>query len=92
MATITIELKSETERRLRTEAMAQGLTLEGYVGRMVETDGITDAAVRPLKDLDAIAEPVRLAVEASGITDEELNELVQETRQEIWLEKQAKSS
>jgi len=66
MTTITIELKSETERRLRTKAVAQGLTLENYVGRMVETDAVEEAAAKPLKDLDAIAEPVRLTMEESG--------------------------
>lgn len=91
MATITIELKSETERRLRSKAVAQGLTLESYVGRMVETDADSSLEAKEAR-LDLLLAPARNAFLESGMTDDDIKALVDEARAEIRREKQARKS
>jgi hypothetical protein len=80
---ITIDLPSEVETELRKKAAADGKDFQHFV---VETLKIK--AFKP--SLDEILAPFRQEVEESEISDDELDALVEEAREEIYQEKLAK--
>lgn len=80
--TLTIQLSAEAERWLTAQAAAAGTTPEAIVTGLVEQSKPRE------KTFAEICEPIRREFEASGMTEEELDALVEEARQEIWEEKQ----
>jgi hypothetical protein len=82
--TVDLELKPEVEAALRKKAKAGGFEVKVYLEKLVEKD-----VERP-KTLDEILAPFRREVEESGISDEELDALVEEAREEIYQENLAK--
>ena len=70
--------------QLRERAAAQGQDLVQYIHRIIDRD-ITAAPT-----LDELLAPLRREFAASGMTEDELDALVEEARQEVWQEKQAK--
>jgi hypothetical protein len=82
--TITINLHPDEESRLRERAAQNGQDLAAYVHGLITRD-IT--APRPA-DVDAALAPFRHEVEASGLTDAQLEEFFEEVREEVWREKQ----
>ena len=93
MASVTVNLPTETERRLREKAESAGLSLEGYLGQLAEKDATNGATStsRPLT-FDEILAPVREEALGSPMSDEEIKALVEQTREELWQEKQARKS
>jgi hypothetical protein len=84
--TVTISLSPEMEKQLVARATVHGQDVAGYVCQLIARD-IQDA--RPAsKSLDEVLAPIRRQFKDSGMTDEELDALVEETREEIWQEKQ----
>jgi hypothetical protein len=83
--TITIDLKPEQEKRLAERAAKAGQDIAAYVRRLIDRD--IDAA-----SLDAILAPVRREFEESGMTDDDLADLVEEAREDIWLEEHGRPS
>ncbi len=81
--TLTLHLPPETAAWLRARAAARGQDVAAYLQQLIEEDRRTEP---PLKEILA---PLRKDVEESGVTDEELDALVEEIREEIWQEKQA---
>jgi hypothetical protein len=75
--TITISLPPETEQKLKERAIQSGRDLPGYVHHLIEKDVQSDPT------LDEILAPIRLEFETSGMTEEELDTLVDEVRDEI---------
>jgi hypothetical protein len=96
--TFSITLPPETEQRLRERATQAGQTVEGFIRQLVEREVLgpngspapETGAVPAAKTFDAIFAPLRKAVEESGITDEELNDLLEQAREEVWQEKNAR--
>jgi hypothetical protein len=82
---ITIELPEETERILAARASEYGQTLETFVAKVL----IREARK---KSLDEVLAPFRKEFEESGMTEEELGDLIQEARREIWQEKHGNPS
>ena len=82
--TVVLELKPEVEEALQKKAKANGFEVNVYLEKLVEKD------VSRAKTIDEILAPFRQEVEESGITDEELDDLVEEAREEIYREKLAK--
>jgi hypothetical protein len=83
---VTISLSPEEQKKLQERASLSGDDLAGYILRIIARD---------LKAPDALASllaPVRQQFEASGMSEEELDTLVQEAREEVWREKQARPS
>ncbi len=79
---ITIDLAPETERKLAERATANGKDLAGYVNWLIEKD-----LSQPVS-LTEILAPFRREVAASGMTDDELEQLFRDARQEVRQEKQ----
>ncbi len=84
--TVVLELKPEIEEALQKKAKANGFEINVYLEKLIEKD------VDGPKSLDEILAPFRREVEQSGISDDELDALVEETREEIYLEKLAKEN
>lgn len=82
--TITINLPSEVEESVKSQAAENGLPLENYVESLVEEGTRRRDRIATLaeKSFDEILEPFRRSVEASGISDEELEVLFNKARKE----------
>ncbi len=78
---VMIQLSPEQERQLTERASLSGEEVAEYIHRIIERH-IKAPAV-----LEAILAPVRDQFAASGMSEEELDALVEETRDEMWREK-----
>lgn len=96
--TVTLTLPPETEDKLRARAAETGQTVEGFLRQLVEREvhggqgrpapeAVPGQAARPF---DEIFAPLRDEVERSGVSDEELDRLLGQAREEVWHERQAK--
>ncbi len=81
--TVVLELEPEVEEALQKKAIADGKDVQNYI-----EDSLRKLALQP--SLDEILAPFRREVAESGITDDELDALVEEAREEIYQEKLAK--
>jgi plasmid stability protein len=81
--TLTITLPEPVERRLAEQAAAVGKSVEALAGELIEKAVGPPGGGKPFAE---IAEPFRLSFEESGMTEEELDELVEQAREEIWQE------
>jgi hypothetical protein len=81
--TLTLNLPDEDERRLSEKAKAAGIDLQTYVERIVRT-----AANRP--PIDEILRPVRDAFHASGMTEDELGELLEKAKHDMRAERRSR--
>jgi hypothetical protein len=96
--TFSITLPPETEQRLRERAAQAGQTVEGFILRLVEREVLgpngsqaQEAGAPPAsKTFDEIFAPLRKEVEESGMTNEELDHLVEQARAEVWQERKAR--
>jgi hypothetical protein len=82
--TLTIELHPEQEARLRERAARSGLAPADYARGVIERD---------LERPPAIAEvmaPVREDFSQSGMTEAELDALIDEARDDVFRDKQAR--
>jgi len=84
--TLTIELKPETEARLKNRAVALGYEVDNFVENLIEKE------LNKPKTLDEIFAPVRREFEKSGMTEDELDELIYQARREYYAEKKAKEN
>jgi hypothetical protein len=80
---LTITLPTELEVQVQAAAARNGRDAEQYV-----LDVIKRAILKP--SLDEILAPVRKQVAASGMNEEEFDQLIDEERQAIWEEKYGK--
>ncbi|HQU83434.1 MAG TPA: hypothetical protein PKY59_09930 [Pyrinomonadaceae bacterium] len=76
--TVTLELEPEVEITAAAQAEAEGLPLAKYVGSVVKEAIFKRERVQKLseKSFDEILSPFRKEVEASGISDEDLDDLI----------------
>ena len=101
--TISISLGPETEKKLRELAAQRGQSVEGYVRELVEKsvgtpDGgqeLAPAAQEKAPDkagrtFAEIFSPVQQEFHKSGMTEGELDALLEECRDEVWQEKQTR--
>jgi hypothetical protein len=96
--TFSITLAPETEQKLRERAAQAGQTVEGFIRQLVEREvlGPNDSeapqpnAAPAGKTFDEVFAPLRKEVEESGITDEELDSLLEQAREEVWQERKAR--
>ena len=82
--TVTLELEPEVELTAAEQAKAEGLPLEKYVESVVRESVFKRRRVEQLskKSFDEILKPFRDEVEASGISDDELDNLFRQARGE----------
>lgn len=82
---ITINLQPETQEKLRQRALDSGRDVTEYVEKLIEKDL---SAPMSLRDLYA---PVRQQIKESGISEGELDSLLEEARDEAYRERQTKA-
>jgi hypothetical protein len=82
--TVTLELEPEVELTASEQAKAEGLSLTIYVESVVKEAVLKRRKVQQLseKSFDEILKPFRDEVEASEISDDELNRLFRYARSE----------
>lgn len=85
---VPVYLPADTERTLREKAAAAGLPLDTYLIRLAEKDAPPGTLAKP--SLAELLAPIRKAFEGSGMTDRDLADLVEEAREEIYQEQQAR--
>ncbi len=87
---ITIDLKSETEARVKTQALRNGVKVEDYVNELVEEASERRERIEKAseKSFAEILAPVHKEFEESGMSEDELTEFLEELREEVWQEKQ----
>lgn len=83
---LTIELKPETEAKLKNRAVALGFDVDNYVENIIEKE------LNKPKTLDEIFAPVREEFEESGMTEIELDDLIYQARREVFAEKKAREN
>ena len=83
--TVVLELKPEVEKALQKKAKDNGFELNVYLEKLIEKD------VDRARTLDEILAPVRKNFAESGMTEDELDELIETERQAMWEEKNGKA-
>lgn len=91
---VTVTLSAEAEQKLRERAARQGRDVADYVRELIEKD-VRDAngasgAKSDRQSLDDVLAPVRENFARSGMTEDDLARLVEEVREEVWQEQQAR--
>jgi hypothetical protein len=81
--TLMIHLSADDEERLAARAARTGEDVAGYVRRLIARD---------LGGADGALAPCRRQVEASGISDDDLESFFEGVRDEVWREKQGQPS
>ncbi|HXG66734.1 MAG TPA: hypothetical protein VNO70_16655 [Blastocatellia bacterium] len=82
---MTITLPEDLADEVRRAASRQGQDAERYA-----ISALRKAVNKP--SLDEILAPFRKEFAESGMTEDEFDNLIEEARQEIWEEKQAKKA
>jgi hypothetical protein len=90
--TVILELEPEVEMTASEQAKEKGLPLAEYVESVVKETILKRQRVQKLseKSFDEILKPFRDEVEASGMSDDELDELFTQARREGLKEKRMK--
>jgi hypothetical protein len=78
--TLTLQIPDEEQRLLAQKAADAGLDVQSYVERIVRV-----AAARP--PIDEVLRPIREAFRASGMSDEELSDLLEKAKDEMRIER-----
>jgi hypothetical protein len=91
MASVTIDLRPDTEFKLREKAAREGESLEMYIQKIAESAAVSSNGVlatdqrRP--SFEDLTGPIAGAVAASGMTDEEVEGLFEEVVDEVRAER-----
>jgi hypothetical protein len=85
MTQITITLPNDVTAALEKKALADGESVAGYIESLLKKQ-----VIRP--SIDEILSPFRQQFAESGMTEDELDEFVDEIREEIYQEKLAKQN
>ncbi|HSK70131.1 MAG TPA: hypothetical protein VK892_00440 [Pyrinomonadaceae bacterium] len=88
--TITIDLPSEVEAKIKTQASHDGVEVEDYVKTLIEEAAKRRERIEKLaeKSFDEILAPIRRGFQESGMSEDEIMEMFEEAREEVWQEKQ----
>ncbi|OWK41884.1 hypothetical protein FRUB_03962 [Fimbriiglobus ruber] len=83
---MTVYLPRETVLTLREKAASAGVTLEVYLQNLAQQDA--DDGPPRSATLDDILAPIREGFAESGLSEDELTNLFEEAREEVWQEQQ----
>ena len=78
---ITIHLRPATEQRLAAQAAQVGLTLGQYLEQLVEAADTTSPNLAPT--FEEMTKPFARAVEAAGMTEDELGDFFTDAVKEV---------
>ncbi|MEJ7860805.1 MAG: hypothetical protein WKF90_04110 [Pyrinomonadaceae bacterium] len=88
--TITIDLPSEVESKIKTQASNDGVKVEDYVKTLIKE--ASDRRERIERDSEKsfreILAPIHKGFEESGMSEDEIVQMFEEAREEVWSEKQ----
>ena len=79
--TVVLELKPEIEEALQKKARDNGFEFNVYLEKLIEKD------IDRTKTIDEILAPMRQEFEESVMTEDELDEFIEEIREEVYQEK-----
>jgi hypothetical protein len=94
--TVTLNLTQETESRLKEKAARSGLTLEAYLQRLAEReafngDGAPQDVMKPSGlSFEQMTAPLAQAVEAAGLSDDEVAEFLDDAVKQVRTERRAR--
>ena len=83
---IMVHLTPSIEQILLARASDSGRPLDTVIAEVIER------GIRADRTLDEILAPLRAQVKASGISEQELEEMFENARNEVYLEKQGMTS
>ena len=83
---ITINIPPEMQDKLQQRATDAGRDIAEYVEKLIEKH-ISDPP-----GIDEMLAPVRKQFEQTSLTEDELDDLVEEIREEVWQEKQTQKA
>lgn len=88
--TITIDLPSDVEDKIKTQALQDGVKLEDYVKSLIKeaSDKRERIDKGSEKSFDEILAPIRKGFQESGMSEDELLELFESEREAMWRERQ----
>lgn len=88
--TVVLELEPEIEEKIKMQASKDGLKVEVYVQSIVKEATNKRERIEKLaeKSFDEILAPVRQDFDESGMSEDELNEFIDDLREKVWQEKQ----
>ena len=89
--TITIDLPPDEERRLLDRAARLGQDPTSYLRGLIRDDLDVEPGSTP-RALDEALAPFRGQFQASEMNESELDDLVEELREEVWQEKHGRPS
>jgi hypothetical protein len=95
--TVTLTLTAETEQKLRERAARNGLTLETYLQQLAErdafgTDGGQPSGPQPAgPTFEEMTGPFARAVEAAGLSEEEVGQLFEGVVKQVRAERRTKA-
>jgi len=81
---LTIDLPAELEKNVRQQAAKAGQDVTAFVLQAV------NEKLAKARTFDEICAPFAQAVAATGISDDEFDRFFEETRDEVWRERQDK--
>jgi len=88
--TITIDLPSEVESKIKTQASNDGVKVEDYVKTLIKE--ASDRRERIERDSEKsfreILAPIQKGFQESEMSEDEILEFFEEVREEVWQEKQ----
>jgi hypothetical protein len=85
METLTLEINNPmTLHEIATAAARKGVPAKAYVLELVEM------ALLSQRTFEELAEPMAQSFDESGMTEDELDALIEEERQTIWNERHGK--
>lgn len=88
--TITIDLPSEVETKIKTQASHDGLKVEDYVKTLIKEASERRERVEKMakKSFREILAPIHKGFEESGMSEDEITRMFEQAREEVWREKQ----
>jgi hypothetical protein len=92
---VILTFSPETEQKLHERAAQSGQTVEGFIRQLVEREvmGVNGGQVSAVPPTwEQLCAPIAEAVEASGMTDDEVREFFTEVRTEVRAEKRARGA
>ena len=85
---LTVELSSDVEAALEEVATGRGMSSEEYARNLI----VQDVSRKPPRAWAEIAAPIAEDFKASGMTEQELDALVEEVREDIYFEQHGRRS
>lgn len=82
--TVVLDLKPEIEKAIQKKARAKGFEIKKYLEILIEKDIEAETEMT----FTEILAPVHKGFEESGMSEEEILEMFEQAREEIWQEQQ----